>query len=125
MDHVAASTDRTAAVSAASVAGHEKGSGPFFRTSQSSGNVRQPDHVRDDQIARDKAEPRPGTREKWLAVTQHDGMDIEPILVNEAEVAQASRQLRPGNFDLAGELGLQPSYYRLDVIRDQRGVRAD
>src|SRR5690348_14452844 len=125
MDHVAASTDQTAAVSAASAAGHEKGSGPFFRTSRSSGNVRQPDHVRDDQIARDEAEPRPGSCEERLAVTEYDGMDVEPILVHEAEVTQASRQLRSGDFDFPGELRLQSPYRRLDVIREQRGVQTD
>src|SRR5690242_7819974 len=110
---MAASTGRTAA------------RGLLLRTSRSRGNVRQPDHVRDDQITGDKAEPRPGAREEWLAATEYDGMDVEPILVHEAKVTQASRQVRSSDFDFPGEFGLQFPYRRLDVIGEQRGVRAD
>ena len=88
-------------------------------------NVGQPDHVLANPIAGHKAERRPGAGEEWLAVTKHDGVEVESILIDKAKVGQASRQVRAGNFDLPGEPGLQPADRRLEVILDKRGVGAD
>src|SRR5450755_2062095 len=95
------------------------------RVAGSSGNVRQPDRVLANQIAGHEAERRPGAGEEWLAATKHDGAEVESILINKTKVGQASRQVWSANFDLPNELGLQPAYHRLDVIRDKRGFGAD
>lgn len=39
--------------------------------------------------------------------TQHDGVEVESILIDETKVGQASCQLRPGNGDLPREPRLQ------------------
>jgi hypothetical protein len=52
-------------------------------------------------------------------------VEVESILIDEAKVGQASRQIWSGGFDLPSELSLQSPYHRLDVIGDKGGVRAD
>jgi hypothetical protein len=59
------------------------------RVARLSRNVRQPDHVLANSFAGHKAEPRPGASEEWLAMTNHDGMDVESILINQIKVGQA------------------------------------
>src|SRR6266850_1983078 len=98
---------------------------PASTLPSSSRNVRQPNHVLANSIAGHKAERRPGAGEEWLAATQHDGVEVEPILINETKIGQASRQLRSGDVDLACALSLQLPYHRLEVIPDKRGVGAD
>ena len=56
------------------------------------GNIRQPDRVLADAIAGDKAERRPGAGEEWLAPTKHDGVEIEPVFIDQTEIGQALRQ---------------------------------
>jgi hypothetical protein len=91
----------------------------------SSRNVRQPDHVLVHSIAGHKAEWRPGAGEERLAATQYDGVEVEPILIDQTEVSQTSRQLWSGDVNLACALSLQPPYDSLEVIPDKRGVGAD
>ena len=55
-------------------------------------------------------------------MTEHDGMEVESILIDKTEVGHASRQIWSGNGDLPSEPSLQPAYRRLDVIRD-KGVK--
>jgi hypothetical protein len=52
-------------------------------------------------------------------------MEVESILIDKAGVGQALREVWAGNFNLASLLSLQPAYYRLDVIRNKRGVGAN
>src|SRR5688572_25678690 len=73
----------------------------------SSRNVRQPDHILADPIMSHKAERRPGSGEIWLAVTEHDGVQVDSILIDQAKCGQAVRQVRASNFDLPAALGLQ------------------
>ena len=80
------------------------------------GNVRQPDRVLANSIAGHKPERRAGAGEERLAATKHDGMEVESILVDKIKLGQASRQLRAGNGNLAGQLILQSAYHRLDII---------
>ena len=58
-------------------------------------------------------------------MTKHDGVEVEPILIDKTKVGQASRQVWSGDFNLPNELSLQPAYHRLEVILDKRGVGAD
>jgi uncharacterized protein YecE (DUF72 family) len=58
-----------------------------------SGNVRQPDRVLAESIVGHKAERRPGTREEWLAVTKHEGAEVESVLIDKTKVGQAARQV--------------------------------
>ena len=95
------------------------------RVARSSRNVRQPNRVLADQIAGHKAEQWSGAGEEWLAATEHDGVEVEPILIDETKVGQASRQVWSGDGNLPGALGLQPPYHRLEVITDKCGVGAN
>ena len=70
-------------------------------------------------------ERRPGAGEEWLAATNHDGMEVESILIDKTDLGQALRQIWSGNSNLASQLSLQPAYHRLDVIRDKRCVGAN
>src|SRR5277367_90563 len=70
-------------------------------------------------------ERRPGAREEWLATTHHDGAEVESILIDKTGLGQALRQDWSANLNLASQLGLQPPYHVLEVIRDKRGVGAN
>ena len=67
---------------------------------ESSRDVGQPDHVLANPIMGRKAERRPGSREIGLAVAKHDGVQVDPILIDQAKFGEASRQVRASNFDL-------------------------
>ena len=41
-----------------------------------------------------EAERRPGPGEIWLAVTEHDGVQVDSILIDQAKCGQASCQVR-------------------------------
>src|SRR5688572_18350786 len=70
-------------------------------------NVRQPDHILAKRIITDKAKRRPGSGEIRPAMTKHNGMQVDSILVDEAKFGEPLRQSRPSNFDLAVAFGLQ------------------
>lgn len=57
------------------------GRSSFGRVARLSGNIRQPDYIPANAVAGHKAEPRPGAGEEWLARPEHDGMDVESILI--------------------------------------------
>ena len=78
-----------------------------------------------DQVDGHKADRRPGAREEWLAVTKHDRVQVEAILIDQTEISEALRQFGSGNVDLAGKLSLQPAYRRLEVTPEKRGVGAE
>jgi hypothetical protein len=63
-------------------------------------NVGQPDHILNPIMIR-KSKRRPGSGKIWLAVTQHDGVQIDSILIDQAKFGEASRQRRASNFDLS------------------------
>jgi hypothetical protein len=44
---------------------------------------------------------------KGLAVAKHDGVQVDPVVVNQAKLGEASRQIRAGDLDLLVLLGLQ------------------
>ena len=56
---------------------------------------------------RHKPERRPGSGEIWLAVTKHDRVQVDSILIDQAKFGEALRQVRASNFDLPVALGLQ------------------
>ena len=70
-------------------------------------------------------ERRPGAGEEWLASTEHNGAEVESILIDKTGLGQALRQDWSGNLNLTNQLGLQPAYHLLEVIRDKRGVGAN
>src|ERR687891_796339 len=70
------------------------------RVASLSRNVGQPDHILANPIISHKAERRPGPSEIWLAVTKHDGVQVDSILVDEAKLGKALRQVGASNFDL-------------------------
>ena len=81
-------------------------SGQFAgRVARLSRDACQPDHVLANSFAGHKAESRPGAGEEWLAMTKHDGMDVESILINEIKVGQAPCQVGSGYVDLPIQFG--------------------
>src|ERR1700754_1600908 len=72
-----------------------------------------------------KAEPRPGSGEIWLAVTKHDGVQVDSILIDQTKFGKALRQVRASNFDFAVARGLQLADRALKVTFNKPGVGAD
>jgi hypothetical protein len=58
-------------------------------------------------------------------VTEHEGAEVESILINKTKVGQASRQAWSGDVNLPDEPSLKLAQHGPDVILDQRGVGAD
>ena len=52
---------------------------------RSSRNVGQPDHILANPIISHKAERRAGRGEIWLAVTKHDGVQVDSILIDQPQ----------------------------------------
>src|SRR5262245_16313433 len=97
----------------------------IWRVTRLSRNVGQPDHILANPIISHKAERWPGASEIWLAVTKHDGVEVDSILVDQAKFGEASRQVRASNFDLPVALGLQLADRALKIILNKPGVGAD
>ena len=72
-----------------------------------------------------KAERRPRSGEIRLAVTKHDRVQVDSILIDEAKFGEALRQVRASNFDLPVALGLQLADRGLKITLDKPGVGAD
>src|SRR5262245_51264177 len=98
---------------------------PVGRLASLSRNVRQPNCVLANWIVAHKAEWRPGTGEEGLTAAQHDGAEVEAILINKTKVGQASRKVWSADCNLPNVLSLQPTNNGLEVILDKRSVRAD
>jgi hypothetical protein len=56
------------------------------RVARLSRNVRQPNHVRGNEIAGHKTERRPRAGEEWLAATKYNGVEVKSILINKTKV---------------------------------------
>src|SRR5688572_6120025 len=95
------------------------------RESRSSRNVGQSDHVLANPIMSHEAERRPGPGEIWLSVTQHDGVQVDSILIDQAKLGEAVREVRASNFDLPVALGLQRADCAPQIILNKPGVGAD
>src|ERR1041385_7637580 len=105
-------------------------SGPAWRTldrriARLSRNVSQPDHILANSIISHKAEWRPGSGEISLAVTEHDGGQVDSILIDQAKFGEVMRQGWPSNFYLPVALGLQLADRALQTILNKPGVGAD
>ena len=72
-----------------------------------------------------KAERRQGPGEIGLAVTKHDGVQVDSILIDQATFGQALRQIRASNFDLPVALSLQRPDGAFQIILSKPGVEAD
>jgi hypothetical protein len=55
-------------------------------------------------------------------VTWHDGVQVDSILIDQAEFSEALRQVRASNFDLPVALGLQLADRALKIILDKTGA---
>src|SRR4029453_12516301 len=95
------------------------------RVARLSRNVDQPDHILANPINSHKAERRPGSGEIFLAVTKHDGVQVDSILIDQAKFGEGLRQGRASNFDLPVALGLQLADRALKIILNKPGVGAD
>src|SRR5689334_6468787 len=94
------------------------------RVARLSRNVGQPNHIVADPIISHKAERRPGSGEIWLAVTKHDGVQVDSILIDQAKFGEALRQGGASNFDLPVAVGLQLADRALKIIINKPGVGA-
>ena len=72
-----------------------------------------------------KAERRSGSGEIWLAVTQHDGVQVDAVLIDQAKFSEALRQVRASNFYLSVALGLQLAYRAFEITPYERGIGTD
>ena len=63
-----------------------------------------------------------GSGEIWLAVTKHDGVQVNSILIDQTKFGEALRQVRASNFDLPIALSLQLADRALKIILDKHGV---
>src|SRR3990170_4654788 len=88
-------------------------------------NVGQPDHILANPVIGHKAERRPGSGEIWFAVAKDDGVKVDSILIDEAELGETVRQVRASNFDLPVALGLQLADRSLKINLNKPGVGAD
>src|SRR5687768_12026097 len=89
---------------------------PAGRQIRLSRNVGQPDHILANPLMSHEAERRPGPGEIWFAVTKHDGVQVDSVLIDQAKFGQALRQIRASNFDLSVALGLQLPDRALQII---------
>ena len=69
-----------------------------------------------------KTKRRPGSGEIGLALSQHDGVQVDSILVDQTERGEALRQVRTGNFDLSVALCLQRADRALKIMFYKRRV---
>lgn len=70
-------------------------------------------------------EPRVRAGEKGCSMTEHDGVEVEPVGIDQPQFGQASRKPGTAHLDLSIEFGPHPADHRRDVIPDERGVGAD
>src|SRR5262245_5633152 len=70
-------------------------------------HVGQSDDSLANPIMSREAERRTGPGKIWPAATEHDRVQVDPILVDQAKFGQALRQVRAGNFDLSVALRLE------------------
>jgi hypothetical protein len=80
---------------------------PVGKVPRLSGNVGQSNHAVADEIAGHEAERLPWAGEERRAVTEHEGAEIESILINKTEVGQALRQAWPGDVNLPDDPSLE------------------
>src|SRR4029453_19597779 len=88
-------------------------------------NISQPDQILANAVIGHQAKRRPGSGEIGLAVTKHDGVQVDPIFIDQAKLGEALRQRRAGNLDLPAALGLQRTNRALEIVADKRGVGPD
>lgn len=94
------------------------------RVARSIRNVGQPDYVLTNSITGHKAKRGSRPHKEWLAVTKNNGVEVDPILIDKIEVAQA-RQIRSANVNLPNALILQPAHRLREITLDKCGVRTD
>jgi hypothetical protein len=65
------------------------------RVARLSRNVGQPDHILANPIMSRKAEPWPGSGEIWLAMTEHDVVQVDSILIDQAKCVRLCAKFGP------------------------------
>src|SRR5690606_37329821 len=75
-------------------------------------------------IATYEAKRRTGAGEVWCASTENDGVQVNSVLIDQAKLGQALRQVWASNFDLPVAFGLQLANRALELISNERGVGA-
>jgi hypothetical protein len=87
--------------------------------------VAQPDHILANPIMTHKAQWRPRFGEVWRAATQHDGVQVDAVFINQAKFSEAVRHVRASNFDITAVMSLQRADGALKIIPNKPGVAAD
>ena len=72
-----------------------------------------------------KAKRRPGPGEIWLAVTKHDGVQVDSILIDQASPVRLCAKSGPATSILPVALGLQLADRALKIILNKPGVGAE
>jgi hypothetical protein len=97
----------------------------FFRRALLGRDVGQSEHILGNPVVGHEAEGRPRSGEIRPAVTKHNGVQVDAILIDQAKLGEAVRQARASNFDLCIALGLELADGALEIVLDKPGVRAD
>src|SRR4051812_37614851 len=92
------------------------GSGPRLR------GIGELHRVLADHFAGHEAEARSRAAEERLAATEHEGTEVELILIDETELGEACREFGSGDFDLALMVGLQLPDEGLEIAIHQRRI---
>ena len=101
-------------------------SGDFYPASREIKQERRStDHILANPLMGHKVERRPGSGEIWFAVTEHDGVQVDSILIDRAKFGEAVRQARASHFDLPVAFGLQLADRGPKIILNKPGVGAD
>src|SRR5262249_37330434 len=88
-------------------------------------DTRQPNRVLANTIAGDNAEWWPWAGKVRLSAAKYERAEVQTIFVDKTEIGEAPRQGGPRDVDLTVDVLLQPANERVNVLRDECGVRAD
>ena len=88
-------------------------------------NVGQPDDILANPVMSHEAERRPGPGEIGFAVTKHNRVQVDSVLIDQARFGEAFRQGWASNFDLPRAFGLQRADRAPKIILNKPGVGTD
>lgn len=89
------------------------------------GHVSKADHVWADTVCRGEAEAGARAGEIGLAPAEDDGVEVDPVFVNETKLREAVGKLRTGDFHITIQPVFEVSHRGFQIIRNECGARAD
>src|SRR4051812_18722937 len=88
-------------------------------------DTRDPHGILANIVAVNDPQRRPRSGKERFAAAEYEGTEVEAVLVDETEVSEARREFGSGDVDLSVDIRLQSAHERFDVLRYERGIRAD